>query len=229
MADVNINKSSQQTSDTGQTGVQKQGGASGAGSAVSRQRDWDPFAFSLNPAEFFNNPFTAMRRMSEEMDRTFGRFFGENAAGAGGRTGAGWLPAIEVAEKEGQLQVCAELPGLNPEDVKVEINNDSLIIHGERKSEHEHHLGRAYRSERRYGQFYREIQLPEGVNADQIQAQYRNGVLEINVPVPRQTSNRKQIPINTDTGTQNASRGTASAAAAGAQSKAGAGSSQKNT
>jgi HSP20 family protein len=194
MADVKVkNQSSNQTSKENTqaegTGLQRQ--QSGAG--LSRSRGMDPFGFSWNPAEFFNtNPFTLMRRMSEEMDRTFGQLFGQTSSGAGS-----WYPAVEVTEHEGQLHVHAELPGLTPEDVKVEITDDVLIISGEKKSEQEHQVGKAYRSERRYGEFYREIALPEGVNAEQTKAQFRDGVLEVTLPVPQQASNRREIPIQT--------------------------------
>ncbi|MGA8026724.1 MAG: Hsp20/alpha crystallin family protein [Bryobacteraceae bacterium] len=157
---------------------------------MSRRRDFDPFGSFLTPSEFFSsNPFATMRRMSEEMDRTFGQFFGPS--GGGGH----WYPAVEVAEHNGELHVHAELPGMKPEDVKVEITEDALVIRGERKSEHEHHLGKTYRSERRYGEFYREITLPEGVNTDNAKAQFRDGILEVTVPVPQQTNKRREIPI----------------------------------
>src|SRR5207248_10803003 len=107
---------------------------------LSRSRGWEPFGLSLNPADIFSaNPFSLMRRMSEEMDRTFGSFFGQ--AGTSGS----WFPAIEVTEHAGQLQIHADLPGLKPEDVKVEVTKDSLIVRGERRSEHEHKVGGAYR------------------------------------------------------------------------------------
>jgi HSP20 family protein len=208
MADINVkNQSSQQGSESGSQSLQRQGGT---GLARGRQGAWDPSGFSLTPADFFSsNPFTLMRRMSEEMDRMFSQAFGS----AGGGRGA-WYPAVEVSEQHGQLQVHAELPGLKPEDVKVEMTDDALIIRGERKYEREGQVGKAYRSERRYGEFYREIPLPEGVKADQAKAQFNNGVLEITVPVPEETSRRREIPIQSE-----GSSVQASAAGAGAGSQ----------
>jgi HSP20 family protein len=208
MAEVDVKKSSKQSSTDTESSRSNEGALQRRerGTDVSRSRGWDPFGFSSTPADFFAaNPFSLMRRMSEEMDRTFSSFFGQS-----GRGGT-WFPAIEVAEQSGQLQVHAELPGLKPEDVKVEVTNDSLILRGERKSEQEQRSGGTYRSERRYGEFYREIPLPEGVNPDDAKAQFRNGVLEITVPIPEQASNRRQIPIQ--------SGESASAAAAGGQKR----------
>ena len=206
MADVNVNKQSSQRSDPHSQELEKQ-----QGGAISRSSSGDPFGFGLSPAEFFSsNPFTVMRRMSEEMDRAFGQFFGGQSSGRGGGI---WSPAVEVSEHDGKLQVHAELPGLKPEDVKVDIANDALIIHGERKSEHEHHAGRAYRSERHYGEFYRAIPLPEGTDLEQAKADFQDGVLKVTVPVPEQKSKRREIPIHSGQATAS---GSSSAAAAGA-------------
>lgn len=193
MADVNVkNKSNQSTAMTRQE----------SGSGVSRGRNWDPFESSLAAFDpFTSNPFSFMRRMSEEMDRAFGRFFGQSAGGGL----ATWYPPVEVVERDGNLQVHAELPGLKPEDVKVEVTDDALVIQGERKSEHEEKKSGVYRSERHYGQFYRAIPLPQGANPDKAKAQFNNGVLEVTLPIPESASNRRQIPIETGSGGKSSS------------------------
>lgn len=191
MADVDVKK--QQNTDTAnqQKGLEKRESRS-----VSRNRGWDPFSFSLMPSDFFGtDPFSFIRRFQEEMDRRRSRFFG----GESGGVLSTWNPAIEVAERNGQLQVHADLPGLRPEDVKVEVTDDALIIEGERKYEHEDKKDGVYRSERHYGRFYREIPLPEGANTEQAKAQFRDGVLEVTLPAPEQKSHRRAIPIESGT------------------------------
>jgi HSP20 family protein len=182
MADVAVKKAPEQKNE-------EQGVARRGQEGISRRGAWDPFAF-WNPSEFFSNPFAVMRRFSEEMDRNFGGFLSRQTGGE-----SFWSPAIEVSQSEGQLKVHAELPGLKPDEVRVEVSNDQLVIQGERKSEHEEKQKGLYRSERRYGQFYRAIPLPEGTNTEQAKAQFNNGVLEITLPLPEQKSNRRQIPI----------------------------------
>lgn len=195
MADVNVKK----TSETNEQALQKRDNERG----VSR-RSWDPFSFSLMPSDFFGtDPFSMMRRFREEMDRSFARFFGGTESGS--EAGV-WTPAIEVAQRDGVLQVHAELPGLKPEEVKIEVTDDALVIQGERKYEHEENKGGVYRSERRYGQFYREIPLPEGANVEQAKAQFNNGVLEVTLPVPEQKSNRRTIPIESGSSNGSASK-----------------------
>ncbi len=181
-----LNTKKQNKQEVDEKSLAKQGGK-----ALGGWASWDPFAFSVTPADLFSSsPFVLMRRFSEEMDRSFGHVFSHGSSNS-----AAWMPAIEIYERDGQLQVRAELPGLKPEDVKVEVTDGTLVIHGERKYEHDENKKGVYRSERRYGQFYREIPLPEGADVEQAKAQFNNGVLEIKLPVPEQVSKRREIPI----------------------------------
>jgi HSP20 family protein len=131
-----------------------------------------------------------MRRLSDEMDRAFSTTLGL------GREMGSWWPAVEVKEQDGSLVVSADLPGMNRDDVKVEIDDQNLIIHGERKRQHEEKRGGWHRSERSYGQFYRAIPLPEGTHGEQAQAQFKDGVLEVKVPLPEPAQRKaREIPI----------------------------------
>jgi len=159
------------------------------------------------PSLLSGSPFSFMRRFGEEMDRLFDDFgfgrgwlapsFGRDFFPAGfgdfGRTG--WSPQVEVFEREGQFVVRADLPGLTKDDVKVEVADGALTISGERKSEHDEKGEGFYRSERSYGSFYRQIPLPEGVNADEAQATFNSGVLEISMQAPQRQSRSRRLEI----------------------------------
>ena len=103
-------------------------------------------------------------------------------------------------ERDNNLVVRAELPGLSNDDVKVKMTDEGLVIQGERKREREEKGEGWYRSERSYGQFYRLIPLPEGVNAEQAKARFENGVLEVSIPIPESRRSRRSIPIETGGG-----------------------------
>jgi len=102
-----------------------------------------------------------------------------------------FVPDMEVVEKDGQMLVRADLPGLKPEDVRVDVTDNVLTLQGERKQEKEERREGFYRSERSYGMFYRALPLPEGVNADNVKASFKNGVLEVNVPLPMKAEEPK--------------------------------------
>src|SRR5262249_8463110 len=109
-----------------------------------------------NPAELFSlSPFTLMRRLTADMDRMFTGY----GSGWGGRQTQemSFIPPVEVREENNNLIVTAELPGMNKDDVRVEIQNDALVIQGERKREWNEEKGGVHRSERAYGTFYRAI------------------------------------------------------------------------
>ena len=119
------------------------------------------------------SPFTLMRRFMEDLDRLFVREAPD----------ADWAPAVEVVERDGRLVVRADVPGLEKDNVNVEIDDDQLVISGERRQEHEERREGLYRSERVYGRFYRAIPLPDGADAEHATATFKNGVLEISMPV----------------------------------------------
>jgi HSP20 family protein len=169
---------------------QAEGTRSSSGGLLVNRGGSSPMALTVSPFEvFLSNPFTLMRRMTEEMDRAFSEFNGSNG------DSSLWAPAIEVSQRDGQYLIHADLPGLKPEDVKVEVREGALIIEGERKFEREEDRGRMHRTELRYGRFARVIPLPEEANTENAQAKFENGVLEVTVPIAEQQSNRHQIPV----------------------------------
>ena len=156
------------------------------------------------------SPFAFMRRFSEEMDRLFEDFgFGRGWLAPGFERSldrletlaeGAWAPQVEVIERDNRLIVRADLPGMTKDDVKVDIDDNSLVIRGERKTEHEEDEEGYYRSERSYGSFYRRIPLPSGVKAEEASADFRNGVLEITMPAAkRKDAERRQLEITGET------------------------------
>ena len=183
---------------TGQQSGQMQGTQQGGSQReLARRRAYAPSLFSLSPRDLFTaSPFELIRRFSDEMDQAFENFgLWSQRRTQSGTTQTMWSPAIEVFQKEGNLVVRAELPGVNKDDVKIQVTDDGLVIQGERREEHDEKREGFYRSERSYGQFYRLIPLPNDINPDQVRADFNNGVLEITVPVPQAQQRRKEIPI----------------------------------
>jgi HSP20 family protein len=141
--------------------------------------------------------FDFAHRFAGEMDRAFGDF-GHEAGWrlprllARGRRlfrhgakelGMAWAPQIDVRERDGKFIVHADLPGMNKDEVKVELFDDMVTIQGERKQEKtEEREGYSY-SECNYGSFYRSVPLPEGVDTSKATADFRKGVLEVTMPV----------------------------------------------
>jgi HSP20 family protein len=137
-------------------------------------------------------PYSLMRRFSDEMDQFFHNTFGRPSQG-GGMTG--WSPAIDVKERDGNVEVLAELPGVNKEDVRVECTDEGLILEGEKRSEHEENRGGMHRMERSYGHFYRLVPLPPGADPERAQAEFKDGLLRVRVPVQEGKQRRRSIPI----------------------------------
>ncbi len=110
----------------------------------------------------------------------------------------GKAPAVDVAEKDKEYEITAELPGMDQSNVEVKLSNGVLTIKGEKKEEKEEKKKDYYMSERRYGSFQRTFQVPDGVDADKVEASFKNGVLTVMLPkTPEAQKQEKKIAIKT--------------------------------
>jgi HSP20 family protein len=116
-----------------------------------------------------------------EMEDLFQRFFGPLEADGNGAKPV-WAPRVDVEETEKEIVVKADLPGVNPKDVDLNVDGGVLTIRGEKKEEKEEKKKEYHRVERFVGQFYREIPLPAGTDPSQITATSAQGVIAITVP-----------------------------------------------
>lgn len=153
----------------------------------SRQtREWPSFLSE----PFSWTPFGMMRWMADEMNRAFHTSpemsqFAESA----------W-PALDVYEEDNSLRIRADLPGMKPDDVKIEVTDNNMTLSGERKQEKEEHRESFYRSERSYGTFRRAISLPEGADIDKAEAKFHDGELEVRIPISEGPRKWRRIPIS---------------------------------
>jgi len=149
-------------------------------------------SWAMNP--WAMNPWAMMLEFSNEMDRMF-------------RTNPAtetWAPAVDVRRCNGDMVVTAELPGMQKDEVKVQVTDNALIIEGERKREHKEDHEGYHRFERSYGNFYRAIPLPEGAKGDLAKAELHDGILKVTVPAPAAKNieePKKARPIPIETGT----------------------------
>ncbi len=185
----------------------REGGRAQRGTGMQRRGALTPYGGQVA------TPFAMMRRMMDDMDRLFENFgFARSPAlstwsgfddfdnlsrlPATRQAATLWSPPIEVFERGNELVVRADLPGLSKDDVNVDIDNGILTISGERRSEHEEEREGYFRSERSYGSFSRSIPLPEAVNEDQVNASFKDGVLEVTMPKPpAEMSKRRRIDV----------------------------------
>jgi HSP20 family protein len=124
------------------------------------------------------DPFTELGELRTRFDRLFDEWLD-------GRERA-WTPAIDVVREDGHLVVRADLPGIKPEEVKIEVEDDILRVSGEHRESKEEKGKHYVRRERRYGSFSRSMTLPKGVTAKDIKARTRNGVIEVTIQLPKE-------------------------------------------
>jgi HSP20 family protein len=147
---------------------------------------WEPFRDLLTTQDRFNRLF----------NETLGNVFGGEEF-----SGRAWNPAVDIYETDQQLVLKAELPGIDPKDVDIRVEDGTLYLKGERKHEKDVKEGNYHRVERSYGSFTRTFALPNSVNLENIKADYKDGVLTLTM-AKREEAKPKTIKINVGEGAQ---------------------------
>jgi HSP20 family protein len=150
-----------------------------------------------------SRPFMDLTRWERDMDRMMEDFFGR-------RFRPWWperwartneldvrAPAVDVFEEKDDIVVKAEIPGMDKDNIEVNLTDHTLTIKGEKKKEEEVKEENYYRSERSYGSFFRTLELPKDVYADKVKATFKNGVLEVRMPKTEEAKT-KEIKVKVD-------------------------------
>ena len=135
---------------------------------------WRPFETLMD-----RDPF---RDIQNEMNRLFDRFQGRPLATASGTDRETWMPVVDMYETSDDLMVNFELPGVPEKEIALSVTGDLLTVRGEREFKHQLRDDNYLHRERVYGKFERSIRLPMPVQADQVSATYRDGVLAVRLP-----------------------------------------------
>jgi HSP20 family protein len=139
-------------------------------------------------------PFRELVSLQDRLNRLFNESYrpqGEDDWALGGT----WAPAVDIYEHENNIVIKAELPGVDPKDVDIRLDNNVLTVQGERKLDNEVKKENYHRVERSYGAFTRSFTLPTTVNPSGIKAEYKDGVLRVTLP-KREEAKPKQIQIS---------------------------------
>lgn len=148
---------------------------------------WDPFR-ELERSD----PFREIDTLQRQLNRLFDRMLPTDG---GERVGFNFVPAAELEETEAALHLRLEIPGIDPKDINVEVTSESVSITGERKSETITEREGYTRSEFRYGRFQRIIPLPATVQNEQVQAEYKDGILRLTLP-KAEPERHKAVKVN---------------------------------
>lgn len=134
-------------------------------------------------------PLRELRGFDTFFDDAFGSLLKDDFYGSEKLT-----PSVDIVEKEDRYVISADIPGLNKEEIKLDVKDGMLTISGEKKYEDKKEEENYIRVERRYGRFERSFNLPKNLNAESVSASYKNGVLEVNLP-KKEEAKPKQIDI----------------------------------
>lgn len=129
------------------------------------------------------DPFGEMTELRSRFDRMF-----DELSRGGERA---WMPAIDVVRKGDDLILRADVPGIKPDEVKIEVEDDVLTVSGAHDDRKEEKDGNFVRRERRSGSFSRSMALPPGTDAEKIKATTHDGVVEVTIPLPKQARSQK--------------------------------------
>jgi HSP20 family protein len=136
-------------------------------------------------------PLRELGTLQNEMNRLFNTVFDTPAPAGNGNTMRRWVPAMDLVEAGDHYVLRADLPGMGEDDIKIEFEDGTLTISGERKAESESGAEGFYRVERAFGSFARTLTLPQGVDAEAVTASFDRGVLEVRIPKPEQRKPRR--------------------------------------
>jgi HSP20 family protein len=140
--------------------------------------------------EPFRDLMTTQREFDRLFKEAFSPFFGE-----GGLSTRTWAPPVDIYETENDIVLKAELPGIDPKDVEVRVEDSTLYLRGERKFEKEVKDEDYHRVERSYGSFARSFSLPNSINTEKVKAEYKDGLLTLTLP-KREEAKPKTIKID---------------------------------
>jgi len=141
-----------------------------------------------------NNKDLGISAFRKDIDRLFNDFFFHTP---GTLFKNEWEPSIDIEDGKDAIHVKAEIPGIDEKDLDVKIENNTLIVSGEKKEEKKEEKKNYVYTERKFGSFYRSIDLPDGIKADKIKATFKKGVLSIDIPKGETTKPQKiAITVN---------------------------------
>jgi HSP20 family protein len=140
-------------------------------------------------------PFRDLMSLQDRMNRLFHESYRSQTSEDDWALGGTWAPAVDIYEQENNIVLKAELPGVDPKDVDIRLENNTLTLRGERKFDNEVKKENYHRVERAYGAFTRSFTLPTVVDQNSIKAEFKDGVLRVTLP-KREEAKPKQIQIN---------------------------------
>lgn len=137
------------------------------------------------------DPFSLLDRLQRDFDQIASRHYGVNSAEDREYNIADWVPAVDIIEETDRFVLRADLPGVNPDDIEVNMENGILSISGQRHQETMSNTDGVRRMERRVGKFFRRFSMPDSANAEQVTAKSSNGILEVVIPKAPEVQSRR--------------------------------------